>query len=350
MYNVIRQRVIPCLIFILIAGLIGTGCANRQQGEHLSETRLLLDTYCTITIHGDVDSELLDDAFTLCAKLEALFSITIEDSDVWRINHAEGEIVEVHPRTIEVIKAGLEFSELSDGMFDITIGRLTRLWNFSGQGEQGDRSRVPLSADIDVALQSVENAEIFIDGNNIRLAKPPGESLYAWIDLGGIAKGYIADLLAAFLVMQGVNGAMIDLGGDVTTVGNRVDGNPWRIALRKPFGTMEEWIGIVEASDFAVVSSGIYERQFEKDGVIYHHILDPFTGMPVITDVVSAVIIAENALIGEGLSTIAVLVGSEKAPQLFEQVQGFICAVLILDDGEILVIGDMRAVTIGDSG
>jgi len=118
--------------FVLI--LIG-GCADRQAGVQESETRLLLDTYCSITIHGSDDSineELLDEAFELIAEMEALFSITVEGSDVWRINHAGGEPVVVDSRTVEVIEAGLEFGELSDGMFDITIGRVSRLWEFGG--------------------------------------------------------------------------------------------------------------------------------------------------------------------------------------------------------------------------
>ena len=127
-------------VYILASFFIFTllwlgGCAEKQSGEQISDTRLFLDTYCSITIHGSDDSineELLDEAFELIAELEALFSITIDGSDVWRINHAGGEPVVVDVRTIEVIKAGLEFGELSDGMFDITIGRVSRLWDFSG--------------------------------------------------------------------------------------------------------------------------------------------------------------------------------------------------------------------------
>ena len=348
------------VLFLISALVLLTGCDNKPA-EHLSDTRLMLDTYCTIVIHGDVDSALLDEAFALCAELEALLSITIEGSDIWRINHAGGEAVEVHPRTMEVIKAGLELGELSEGMFDITIGRLTRLWDF-GSGE----GKIPSDDDIKEALKSVDIGGVRIDGDAVQVimprrqglvdgdivrdVRPQGDNWYGWIDLGAIAKGYIAEVVATFLSLRGASGVMIDLGGDVTTVGNRADGNPWRIALRKPFGSMDEWIGIVDASDIAVVSSGIYERQFEANGVLYHHILDPFTGMPVETDVVNAVIIAENALIGEGLSTIAVLVGSERAPEYFEQIQGFICAVLVLEDGEILIIGDMRFLTIGEPG
>ena len=312
-------------VLFLVLSLFLIGCANKQPGEHLSETRLLLDTYCTIVIHGDAESDLLDDAFALCAELEGLFSMTIEGSDIWRINHAEGGEIEIDPRTYQVIYAGLEYYELSGGMFDINIGRLTRLWDF-GSGKQN----VPTESELSEALVLSESK--------------------AWIDLGAISKGYIADRIAELLVQRGAAGAMIDLGGDVLTVGNRADGNPWRIALRKPYGTSEDWIGVVEVSNLAVVTSGTYERSFEKDGVIYHHILDPFTGMPVVTDIVSAAVVAKSALIGEGLSTIAILVGSDRAYEIFEQVQEFVGAVLILENGDILRFGDVELLQFAGMG
>jgi len=164
----------------------------------------------------------------------------------------------------------------------------------------------------------------------------------AWIDLGAVAKGYIGDKLAEFLLERGVTGALIDLGGDVVAVGNRQDGSPWRIGVREPVVGSSELIGVLEVSGASVISSGTYERQLQVDGVSYHHILDPFTGMPVRSDVVSATIVADSAVIGEGLSTIAVLLGSEQVQELFERTDGFIGAVLVLDNGEILEFGDVR--------
>jgi len=320
MYRLIRHYRLYLLIPVIIILISGCSSNSKQQGEHISETRLLLDTYCTITIHGDVDSELLDEAFMLCGELEALLSMTIEGSDVWRINFADGGNLLIDPRTYQVIEAGLAFGEISGGLFDINIGRLTRLWDF-GSGD----NYVPSEAEIN---------------------KASAESV--WIDLGAIAKGYIADMIIMFLVDRGVTGAMVDLGGDVVTLGNRSDGDPWRIALRRPFGSLEDWIGVIEVSGQAVVSSGVYERSFEKEGNFYHHILDPGTGMPVKTDVVSATVIAESALIGEGLSTIAVLVGSDKALAYFEQNTGFLGAVLVLDSGEILRFGDLNFIDFAD--
>lgn len=329
---------ISLIIIIVLSLLLLGGCA--EQSEQVSDTRLLMDTYGMITIHGDdVDSQLLDDAFALVEELEGLFSITIEGSDVWRINNADGEAVAVDERTIEVIRAGLEFAELSDGMLDITIGRVSRLWGFGTleNVEASLESRVPRVDELERALETVNYGQMTIIGNAVQLSNTD-----AWIDLGAVAKGYIADAVAEFLIDRGVKGALIDLGGDVVTVGYRQDGSPWRIALQMPYGDADDWIGVVEVAGSAVVASGIYQRQFEEDGIMYHHILDPTTGMPVVSDVVSATIIAENAIVGEGLSTIAVLVGSERASELFGQVQGFIGAVIVLDSGEVLQFGNVE--------
>jgi thiamine biosynthesis lipoprotein len=302
-----------------------------QPVEPVSETRLLLDTFCTITIHGDVDSaQLLDKAFEMIEEYEALFSMTLEGSDVWRINHFEYEEVTVDPRTIEVIKAGLEFGNLSEGMLDITIGRLTHIWR---QASVGDGS---LDALFEVCQgDGSPDTRIQIDGDTVRLLNP-----FTWLDLGAIAKGYIGDKVAEFLVESGVSGALINLGGDVVAIGNRHDGNPWRVALRKPFGEENEWLGVIAVSDASVIASGTYERQFEIDGVMYHHILDPFTRMSVISDVVSATVVAENALTGEGLSTIAVLMGSKRAREMYDRFDGIIGMVLVLEDGELIEFGD----------
>lgn len=176
-----------------------------------------------------------------------------------------------------------------------------------------------------------------IVGDTVQLLDPD-----AWIDLGAIAKGYIGDRLVEFLVGRGVSSALIDLGGDVVALGSRQDDRPWRIGLREPVIGSSEIFGTIEVSGVSVISSGTYERQLAVDGISYHHILDPGTGMPVRSDVVSATVLADSALIGEGLSTIAVLAGSELAPILFVHTNGFIGAVLILSNDDVLEFGDVR--------
>jgi len=335
--NILKESFIfKAIVRVLILGLIITltvnGCTNLQPDEQTSETRLFLDTFCTITIYSSLSeqvlADILDRAFEMIREYEELFSITIEGSDIWRINHAGGEPVEVDPQTIEVIKAGIGFGELSGGMFDITIGRLSRLWDFSSN------RTVPDMTEIDAAQLTVDYRQVNINGNLIQLTDSG-----AWIDLGAIAKGFIADRVAGFLVFSGINSAVIDLGGDVVTIGSRPDGNPWRIGVRDP---TDHLIGIIEADAVSIISSGTYERMFEEDGALYHHVLNPYTGMPVNSDIVSATVVTDNAVTGEGLSTIALLLGSKEAPELIERIPGFIGAVLLLDNGDIQTFGDIN--------
>jgi len=323
-----------CLI-LLLTGLLSGCSSNELELGPLSETRLMLDTFCTITIFGTADESLLTDALDLCAWYETLFSKTIAGSDVWQINYSEGEPVTVSPHTAEVIRIGLEYGALTDGMFDITIGRLSVLWDFGGSAV------VPREEDIVVARALVDYRKVSLDGSVVRLQSPEVR-----LDLGGIAKGYIADRLAEFIMDGGAKGAVIYLGGDVVVAGERPDGAPWRIAVRDPFGSGGELLGVVETGAAAVVTSGIYERKFEENDVIYHHILDPFTGMPVRSDVVGVTVIAENALIGDVLSTSALLLGSERAILLFENAPEFIGALLVLEDGERLKVGEIAFETL----
>ena len=306
------------------------GCACEQKQAPMSETRILLDTFCTITVYGARDRRLLDEAFDLCAEYEALLSKSAEGSDVWRINDAGGDPVTVAAGTIDVIRAGLEFGELSAGMFDITIGRLTTLWDFSGD------PRVPTKTGLADVLETVDYSKVMIHGDTVRLTDPD-----AWLDLGGIAKGYIAECLAGFLKDSGVAGAVVDLGGDVAVVGGKPDGSAWMIGVRQPFGGHSELLGVIETGEASIVTSGIYERQFEENGILYHHILDPKDGMPAVSDVVGATVVAQSAVVGDALSTIALLVGSELAEALLIGFPGFIGALLVLDNGDLLQLGSI---------
>jgi thiamine biosynthesis lipoprotein len=316
---------------IIIIATVLVGCADEQSKEQISETRLLLNTFCTITVHGSSDTALLDEAFELCAEYEAMFSMTVENSDIWRINHAKGEPVEVSPHTIDVIMSALVFSELSEGMFDITIGRLSRLWDF------GKEPYIPSAVELEAVRKTIDYRKVRIVENTVQLTDPD-----TWLDLGAIAKGYIADRVAEFLISRDITGAIVDLGGDIVVAGSRQDGSPWRIGIRKPGGTANELLGVVETGEASIASSGIYERKFEQDGIVYHHILDPFTGMPARSDVVSATVVAENAVLGEGLSTIIVLAGSKSVEAMMDNLSGVIGAVVLLENGELLRFGDMR--------
>ena len=327
-----RAKGLIILSVLLVISLYG--CAVEQKTEeHISEARFLLDTICSITVFGTSDQSILDEAFDLCAEYEALLSISYDGSDIWRINHAGGSPVTVADQTLELIKLGVEYGGVSGGMFDITIGRLSTLWDFTGL------SGVPSGPDLDFARSTVDYKQIIINGNTVRLINEE-----AWIDLGGVAKGYIAGKVADFLRDRGVAGAVVDFGGDIAIVGGKPDGEPWRVGIRKPFGERSELLGAVELGEATIVSSGVYERMFEDNGIFYHHILDPGTGMPVRSDVVSATVIIESAVLGDIMSTIALLVGCEQAEGLLKRAPGFIGALLVLDNGELVQYGDVTLI------
>jgi len=296
----------------------------------LSEIRLLLDTVCTITVYDPAEQGLLTEALDLCAQFESMFSRTVEGGSIWRINHAEGLPVPVEDQTAELIQAGLDYGALSGGFFDITVGRLCALWDFSGN------PAVPPPAELATARDTVDYRQVYIEGNTVRLSDPQ-----AWLDLGGVAKGYIADQIADFLKGRGVKSAIIDLGGNIVTVGKKPDGGLWHIGVTQPFGNRSEIIGSLNVGEASIVTSGIYERQFVENGTLYHHILDPSSGMPVESDIVSVTIVSESSTAGDALSTIVILLGSEKAVDLLDQAPGLMGAVLMLKSGELLQYGNI---------
>ena len=329
MNNMKRTTIIlMALIMLLPAALCG--CAAKQPATPISKTRLLLDTVCTISMYEPYDSELLTEALDLCAAYEAQFSRTVPGSDVWRINNAGGRPVAVGPDTLELIGIGLEYCALSGGLFDITIGRLSSLWDFGGN------PAVPSPSDIESALKTIDYRQITITEGTVQLGNPE-----AMLDLGGIAKGYIAEKLAGFLKEKGVKGAIIDLGGNLVAVGAKPDGSPWNIGVEKPFGRSGETIGVISTGQASIVTSGTYERQFTENGKLYHHILDPTTGMPAESGITSATVVTESSAVGDAFSTIPVLVGREKTMDLIEQVPGLKGIILILDSGEIIKHGDI---------
>ena len=330
------RRITACIIILIIIFAI-TGCGGEQELESVSDSRFLLDTLCSITIFAPDNraalaeaTELLEEAFALLQHYESLFSISIESSDVWRINHANGAPTVVSPETIKILEAGIEYGRLSGGTFDITIGRLTSLWDFSGN------AGIPNESDLMQAVMTVGYQNIIIEENTVTLTNPE-----AWIDLGGIAKGFIQDSLSDFMIEHGVRGAVIDLGGDVTVVGARGENRLWRLGVRHPFGGELGLLGVIEIPEAASMTSGIYQRQFELDGIAYHHILDPKTGMPTNSDIASATIVINSALIGDALTSVVVQAGSERGAELIEETPGVLGAILVLRSGEIIVIGDI---------
>ncbi len=188
------------------------------------------------------------------------------------------------------------------------------LWDFTGQAaDKNAQKKIPAAADIQALLPHINYKNIRIDGNTVTLTDPQTQ-----VDLGFIAKGFIADRLKESLLEKGVESALINLGGNILAVGSKPDGSPFEIGVRKPFDTQNTALTTLSLSDRSLVSSGVYERYFEKDGKRYHHLLDPFTGYPVENGLLGVTILSSSSMEGDALSTTAFVLGPEEGMALIE--------------------------------
>lgn len=345
---------IVLLILFLIIPQLGCNSQPSNDNAGVKKSTFMLDTVCTVTVYAmdgmedktDEEREkeallLITDVFGLCGEYEKTLSRTIEGSDVYRLNHAVGQWVDVQPCTAELIEKGQKLGELSGGAFDITIGGVSSLWDFHGEDENGERTgTLPDEKAIAEAVSHVDYRRIEVDGNRARLLDEKAQ-----IDLGGIAKGYIADRAAEYLRENGVTSAVLDLGGNIEVIGEKAEsmtkaaGQPFSIGIASPDTDGGGLVGIVPCRDKTVVTSGTYERYFEIDGKRYHHVLDTRTGYPVDTDLLSATVIGQAGASADcdGLSTVCLALGSEKARQLIENTDG-VGAVLVALDGTVTTI------------
>jgi thiamine biosynthesis lipoprotein len=337
-------RAVLVLALVTSAIITQTGCSGNS--EPVSGEGYYLDTICQITIYTmegmnqSAAESTIDGAFEVCEKYESMLSKTIEGSEIYKINHAGGEPVECSTETVELIKKALGYCELSGGRFDITIGQVTDLWDF--------HSEDPKLPDPDELAESVKHVDyhmVTIDGNKVSLSDPEGE-----IDLGAIAKGFIADKLGEYLRAQGVTGAVIDLGGNISVVGYK-DGKETdvRVGIKKPFTQTGEIIGVVSAHDASLVTSGTYERCFEIDGKLYHHILDVDTGQPVDTDLDSVTIIGgrSDGADCDALATVCLILGKDEGYELIESIPEYE-AVFVCTDGTVVTTSGVENFTLSE--
>lgn len=292
----------------------------------------LLYTVCEITLYDVGDYDLINECFSLISYYEDILSGNIKEAQtsyVYKLNNSNGEPVEFSDDALECLLYGSEYSKNYPDTFDITIGALTNLWDIN------NATTAPSDEDINKALSTVAYDNIIIDGNSVSLKNPDTQ-----IDLGGIAKGFIADKVCEYLISQGVNSAIINLGGNIYTLGYK---DPYaktnfNIGIKKPEFDSSEQIGYVSVNNTSIVSSGGYEQYFvdENTGKIYSHILDKNTGYPVETDISQITILSEKSVDGDGLSTSLYPMGSDKAMEIIESLDNTEC-IIVTNDGDILL-------------
>ena len=295
-----------------------------------------LNTYVAISGYtSNSTKDTLNECLNLCDKYELMFSRTLTDSILYKVNNRETNRI---PKELaELIQKGIEMGDLSDGAFDITIGSVSSLWDFTA-----DNPKVPNATDISNALNYIDYTKIALtpvndDSEDYTIGMPEGFI----IDLGAIAKGYIADRLKDFLIEKNINNAVINLGGNVLCVGGKKNNASFNIGIKKPFTQSEETLMTVKLNNKSAVSSGTYERYFNEDSNFYHHILNPTTGYPYNNGLTQVTIISDQSIDGDCLSTTCFVLGLEKGLELIETLENTE-AVFVMADGDIIYSSGMQ--------
>lgn len=293
---------LPLFLFLISMLICITGCTRNT--EPITQTGFYFDTVIRVTLYDTRDTSVLDGCFSLADTYENMLSATIEGSDVWRINHSNGVPVTVSEDTVSLIQTALRYAELTDGKIDPTILPVSELWNFGSDSTP----HIPDEASLKEALTHVSYKTVTIDENTVTLSDPQ-----AAIDLGFIAKGYIADRMKDYLLKQGVHSACINLGGNVMTIGSKPDGSPFKIGIQEAFAEEGVTAAVINICDISAVTSGIYERYFYENDVLYHHILDTATGYPVENDIASVTILSQSSVDADALSTTCYCLGVQES-------------------------------------
>lgn len=322
------------MLLIFITTLIGCNKNQASTSELLSRTELFMGTVIKITLYDSNDSTILDKAFDRISEIESLVSINESGTELDKVNDLAGiSPVEVTSTTYEIVEKGLEYSKLSNGGFDITVGPLVKLWNIGL-----DDAKVPTQEEIDSVLPLIDyNLLELNEKDHTIFLKNKG----MMIDLGSIAKGYAADEISRILTENNVNSAIIDLGGNIYAHGIKPSGQDWNIGIQNPFSTRGDIIGVLKVKNKTVVTSGIYERYIEKDGVKYHHLLNPDTGYPFENNIAGVSIVTDKSIDADALSTTVFAKGLEEGLKFVETLPS-VDAIFITKDNKVYITNGIR--------
>lgn len=329
----IMKKILSVILCLLTAAVSLTGCDVNGSAltDKSSRSLTALDTVVEFTVYGDKDGSISDYLEKRLANYENKFSVTIETSEVSDINSSDGEFKSVSSETYKLISKAVQISEMTDGAFDITVYPLVKEWGFT-TGEY----KVPDIKTVRSLLAIVGSDKIRFNEADTSIKLLSGMS----IDLGGIAKGYIAMKLTEIMKTEGLSSGLVSLGGNIHALGTKPDGSPWHVAVQHPQKS-DGYLGVLSLNNEAAITSGGYQRYFEQDGEVYQHIIDPKTGSPAKTDILSATVITDDGAVGDALSTALYVMGSEKALSFLENHREF-KAVIFTEDGSLLISSSLK--------
>ena len=327
-----------------MANVLFSSCQKTQS----SRTEVALGTVCTISLFENASDKLYDRIFEKINQIENLMSTSIPNSEISKINQNAGiKSVKISQDTFTVLSCAKEIAILSDGAFEPTIGNLVELWNINAiiNDETGAiLPQIPSQKEIENALSKTDFTKLILDEKNqTAFLTQSGMKL----DVGGIAKGYATDCIVSILKEEKISSALIDLGGNIFAYGykNPKEKTLWRIGIKNPLNPTGSPIEIIQCENSSIVTSGVYERFFEYNGEVYHHLLSSKSGFPENNDLLSVSIICNNSMLCDALSTACFILGSEKGSELIKKINeenhisishDFIDFVFVLKDGTVL--------------
>lgn len=313
---------------ILISGLVLllTSCAKEVVNDiSQKRTTYALGTIITIDLMGEGSDRIMTKLINRISEIEGEVSSKVVSSELIKIKEQAGKSsVAISEDTYNIIQTALEYARISEGKFDPTIGPIIELW-----GIGTDNARVPKLYEIEKAVKLVNYKKVILNNEKREVyLEMSGMSL----ELGGIAKGYVADELVEILKEESIKSAMLSLGGNIYAYGDKKGGKAWKVAIQAPYKNTNSYFGYLEVHNKTVVTSGPYQRYFEKDGYIYAHIFNALTGYPIESKVLSVTIVGENSMRADALSTILFTMSIEEGLELIENTQDVEC--IYVDDNK----------------
>ena len=330
----LQKVALPILFFILLTAC-SLGNTAAPEDKPVEGEDYLMGTTILQKVYGTEAQKALAEAGTRIKEIEGLMTINAPGGDINRLNEAAGKSdVVLSPETLTILETAKRYAALSDGSFDVTVGPLVKAW-----GVFTDHPRVPPQDEINRLLKLVDYRMLTIDRakSSARLDKS-GQV----VDLGGIAKGYAGDEAIKIYKSHNVKSAYINLGGNVVVLGSKPDGSPWRIGIQNPRAANSLYVGVIKVTDKAVVTSGDYERYFEKNNVRYHHIVDTKTGYPADSGLISSTIVTDVSMDADALSTATFMLGLDKGMKLVKSLTG-VEAIFITRDKKIYVTEGLKS-------
>lgn len=302
-----------------------TNSTTASSTQPVSQEIFAMDTYMTVTAYGDNAQKGVTDAVAEIQRLDNLLSIGKEDSEISKLN--KSGCAAMSDDTAVMVTKALDLYKSTGGAFDITVLPLMELWGFTTQ-----EYYVPTEDEIQSTLQRVGADKLTWDESTQTLTLGDKQE----IDLGGIAKGFTSSRIMEIFKKDGVTCGMVSLGGNVHLLGTKQDGSAWRVGIQDPNNT-DDMLGVLQANDCAVITSGAYERNFEKDGVTYHHIIDPATGKPSNSGLTSVTIVSKDGTLADGLSTSLFVMGKDKAIAYWKQHADEFDTILVDKDRNVYI-------------